>query len=141
MSRPLTASDRSRLIKLARSLPKGSGERRAILAGLKHAYGRDREDEALKLGLKFGAIPDVRFFNVQGYIWTYKELSDNLVRLGNTTDPAFSEGDRQDLVDEIKRGLKALRAMKAEEQVSHLKKVVETVDHWVPHVEKLLRMY
>ena len=34
MSRSLTASDRSALIKLASSLPKGSPERRTILAGL-----------------------------------------------------------------------------------------------------------
>lgn len=35
MSRTLTASDRSTLIRLASTLPKGSEERRAILAGLK----------------------------------------------------------------------------------------------------------
>ena len=34
MSRKLTASDRSALIKLATTLPKGSPERKAILAGL-----------------------------------------------------------------------------------------------------------
>lgn len=35
MSKPLTASDRATLVKLAGSLPKGSPEKRAILAGLK----------------------------------------------------------------------------------------------------------
>ena len=35
MPRKLTASDRKNLIKLASSLPKGSPERKAILAGLK----------------------------------------------------------------------------------------------------------
>jgi len=34
MSRKLTASDRKALIKMASTLPVGSGERRAILAGL-----------------------------------------------------------------------------------------------------------
>lgn len=34
MSRKLTASDRSRLIRLASTLPKGSSERKAILVGL-----------------------------------------------------------------------------------------------------------
>ena len=34
MSRPLTAADRSALIKLASTLPKGSPERKTILAGL-----------------------------------------------------------------------------------------------------------
>ena len=34
MSRTLTASDRSRLIRLASTLPKGSEERKAILSGL-----------------------------------------------------------------------------------------------------------
>jgi|SaaInlV_200m_DNA_4_1039719.scaffolds.fasta_scaffold24874_2 hypothetical protein len=37
MSKSLTASDRSALIKLAHSLEKGSDERKAILAGLKKA--------------------------------------------------------------------------------------------------------
>ena len=37
MSRTLTASDRKSLIRLAASLPKGSEDRRAILAGLKTA--------------------------------------------------------------------------------------------------------
>lgn len=34
MSRSLTASDRSRLIRLASTMPVGSTERKAILAGL-----------------------------------------------------------------------------------------------------------
>ena len=44
MSRTLTAQDRSALIRLASSLPKGSGERRAILAGLSSvaAYVSDK---------------------------------------------------------------------------------------------------
>ena len=37
MSRSLTASDRKNLIRLASTMPKGSQERRAILAGLKKA--------------------------------------------------------------------------------------------------------
>ena len=37
MSRPLTASDRHSLIRLASTMPAGSAERRAILAGLKKA--------------------------------------------------------------------------------------------------------
>jgi hypothetical protein len=41
MSRSLTASDRSSLIRLASSLPAGSAERRAILAGL-HLQGADK---------------------------------------------------------------------------------------------------
>lgn len=41
MPRPLTASDRKALIRLASGLPKGSEERRAILAGLKSAASWD----------------------------------------------------------------------------------------------------
>lgn len=41
MSRTLTASDRSALIKLASTLPVGSDERKAILAGLGKFAGRD----------------------------------------------------------------------------------------------------
>jgi hypothetical protein len=42
MSRPLTASDRSALIRLASTLPVGSSERRAILAGLGGASGSSK---------------------------------------------------------------------------------------------------
>lgn len=41
MPRSLTASDRSSLIKLASSLPKGSPERKAILAGLSKTSAED----------------------------------------------------------------------------------------------------
>ena len=44
MARTLTSSDRKGLIRLASSLPKGSVERRAILAGLKKAF-TSRDDE------------------------------------------------------------------------------------------------
>ncbi len=44
MARNLTASDRSSLIRLASTMPAGSVERRAILAGLKKAY-TSRDDE------------------------------------------------------------------------------------------------
>jgi hypothetical protein len=39
MSRTLTAQDRASLIKLASDLPKGSPERKAILAGLAKVAG------------------------------------------------------------------------------------------------------
>ena len=40
MSRSLTASDRASLVKLASSLPSGSAERKAILAGLSKTQGK-----------------------------------------------------------------------------------------------------
>lgn len=43
MLQKLTASDRRSLIKLASSLPKGSGERQAILAGLKKSAANPRQ--------------------------------------------------------------------------------------------------
>lgn len=42
MSRTLTAADRSALIRLASTLPAGSAERKAILAGLQKQAGPDR---------------------------------------------------------------------------------------------------
>ena len=42
MPRSLTASDRRRLVRLASTMAKGSGERRAILAGLKKAARNDK---------------------------------------------------------------------------------------------------
>ena len=50
--RNLTASDRSALIKLAASLPKGSPERRAILAGWQAAGARNAWDDNPYLGDK-----------------------------------------------------------------------------------------
>jgi hypothetical protein len=44
----ITASDRRSLIRLAHSLPTGSEERRAILAGLKEAYGAPSMEEDLE---------------------------------------------------------------------------------------------
>ena len=50
MSRTLTSSDRNRLIRLASTLPKGSAERRSLLASIKVAYslnaGRVKLDDA-----------------------------------------------------------------------------------------------
>ena len=51
MSRTLTAQDRSSLIRLASDLPKGSPERKAILAGLKKAsYMTSDLEEAARRG-------------------------------------------------------------------------------------------
>jgi hypothetical protein len=44
MSRTLTAQDRASLIKLASSLPSGSPERKAILAGLKNGVRESTQD-------------------------------------------------------------------------------------------------
>jgi hypothetical protein len=44
MSRTLTASDRTRLIKLASELPVGDATRKAILVGIKAASWQDYED-------------------------------------------------------------------------------------------------
>ena len=52
MSRTLTASDRSSLIRLASSLPVGSAERKAILAGLSKVAMEHASPEALKTYLK-----------------------------------------------------------------------------------------
>jgi hypothetical protein len=52
MPKRLTASDRSSLIRLASGLPKGSEERKAILAGLKKVGMEHASPEALKKYLK-----------------------------------------------------------------------------------------
>ena len=61
MSRTLTASDRSALIKLASTLPKGSPERKAILAGLgKKADSLDSLEEYLEKDIEkcvYGIMP------------------------------------------------------------------------------------
>ena len=54
MSRSLTASDRSNLIRLASSLPVGSAERKAILAGL-HLQGADKSIDKSARGSRTAA--------------------------------------------------------------------------------------
>ena len=76
----LTASDRKRLLKLATSLPKGSPERRAILAGLKKAlYLPSNPDviEHLNKALR-RELTVVNQYMVQHALcdnWGYKKLS------------------------------------------------------------------
>lgn len=87
MSRTLTAADRSRLIRLASSLPKGSDERRAILAGLKSAYSKPETTSTFRLS---GAQieKDVRAagqhtsehidkYDFKKLLWNPVEVSDN----------------------------------------------------------------
>ena len=73
MSRSLTASDRSSLIRLASSLPKGSPERKAILAGLKS-----------KRRPRVADLPDAPM----GYEW--KDVSDEW---GDTAFTLYSHDD------------------------------------------------
>ena len=49
MPRKITASDRKNLIRLASQMEKGSPERKAILAGLKSAYGDEKPVEPLNI--------------------------------------------------------------------------------------------
>jgi len=81
MAKTLTASDRTALIRLASSLPAGSHERRAILAGLsKSAFGgtkmagRDPHEEARAMidDWKKGLRP---LFSSKNFEWTDKYLA------------------------------------------------------------------
>ena len=82
MAKTLTASDRTALIRLASSLPAGSHERRAILAGLsKSAFGgtkmagRDPHEEARAMidDWKKGLRP---LFSSKNFEWTDKYLEE-----------------------------------------------------------------
>ena len=71
----LTASDRSALIRLAASLPKGSEERRAILAGLSKSAAPTADD--WELYAKPGVGDAVRILNAalaEGYRFLDKRL-------------------------------------------------------------------
>ena len=61
MSRTLTASDRSALIRLASSMPVGSADRRAILAGLGLGISRDLQYKLEELGAAFFRKSSVYF--------------------------------------------------------------------------------
>ena len=70
MSRSLTASDRSSLIKLASDLPPGSAERKAILAGLKKA----------------GSLVKVIVYGGKAYDYTAEEIQEMLKAPGVLAD-------------------------------------------------------
>ena len=70
MSRSLNASDRSSLIKLASDLPKGSPERKAILAGLKKA----------------GSLVKVIVYGGKAYDYTAEEIQEMLKAPGVLAD-------------------------------------------------------
>lgn len=68
MAHLLTASDRSHLIRQASALPKGSSERRAILAALKAAREKEIAPEVLALkGKTFEVSVNVKM-NVKGVV-------------------------------------------------------------------------
>ena len=72
MSRKLTASDRKSLIRLASKMEKGSPERKAILAGLKYAYGDERPVEPINITAWVDVAPGKR--PSRGGQWRKKSL-------------------------------------------------------------------
>ena len=93
MSRTLTASDRSSLIRLASTLPVGSPERKAILAGLAQTKvaAADLVDETYR------AVRD-RWFKFNATMLTFlqgqlKKFSVALKKMGYTLDVAGSYVD------------------------------------------------
>lgn len=82
MPRSLTAQDRSRLIKLASSLPPGSAERKAILGGLKSLDHKEASQSSPLDGMR------VRVVGMPG-----KGLKDgNVYTLKKNLKPAGSVG-------------------------------------------------
>jgi hypothetical protein len=79
----LTASDRSSLIRLASSLPVGSPERKAILAGLK-VLEKEERSSIKKKAKSLADLPDAPM----GYEW--KDVSDEW---GDTAFTLYSHGD------------------------------------------------
>ena len=75
MSRTLTAADRSRLIRLASTMPVGSAERRAILAGLSKSAAHPFPDGVLTKA-EYSRLPDPRDwkgYTFYGYYqWDYE---------------------------------------------------------------------
>ena len=85
MSRKLTASDRSALIKLASTLPAGSEERRAILSHLKKGMNfkridRDMINAAKEMGSLMAGRPDVAIKIRDALGDPYKESARALFR-------------------------------------------------------------
>ena len=96
MARTLTSSDRSALIRLAASLPKGSEERRAILAGLKTAGGDYLEDYVDFLAKQFPQLEDTA---AAGYLGRLKDGKVLLLYAEGGKVNLIVEGDR--LRDEV----------------------------------------
>ncbi len=73
MSRSLTAQDRSSLIRLASSLPAGSAERKAILAGLSKSAGSKELD--LLEGSELADYEEVTLRRVKRFKWQVFSLN------------------------------------------------------------------
>jgi hypothetical protein len=146
MSKPLTASARSSLIRLASELPKGSDERRAILAGLTPSQDKaasSRERDAHIVGNRIEALSSTLgfHFDFRKYQRVAQSLGENLVRLSETTEPGFDDGDRRELVEEVEADLTMLRRMKGMSYASSVMEGMEALESWVKNVEEILRKY
>jgi len=123
MSRKLTASDRKNLIRLASTLPKGSQERRAILANLSGAFYLDRDRYRSPFGIG-KEIFESMLSQDTDKIWikdnqgrlTEKEIGERALKgslgsyLQNVADRFWEEGDSpewiaeyEELVDEAEK--------------------------------------
>lgn len=97
MSKILTASDRSALIKLASTLPKGSGERRAILAGLRVAGGGPKWEKATdKLIQEFEGLVGKGMTQMQKAL--VKPTAKLFTQLAKDTNHEFKHGATADSV-------------------------------------------
>jgi len=121
----LTATDRSALIRLASSLPKGGEERKAILSGLKVAAVPGASKKA-------GLEGDVLYLLSRGNNtpWTTDEIWAQLNRdeLGIDTPALFNElvsGDLGDAYWDSIEGRRALRLFDSPPGIDRLKRTLE----------------
>jgi len=110
MPRHLTASDRKSLIRLASSLPQGSSQRRAILAGLKKTSaeewtGSDRD--RVKVSLEPYRMPPI--WEGEVTIAEAKKMDEHLGNLHQ-----MAENRQLDRVLSIDEEIEALKREKAE---------------------------
>ena len=107
MARTLTASDRKSLIKLASTLPKGSPERKAILAGLADSASRGtfKKDVLAALPSLKGEVEDAVKAFAKAQVESWDSSSD-------ATDEETRAEDLEAWFDELDMAVDAIKAWK-----------------------------
>ena len=130
----MVSKNRSSLIRLASTLPKGSEERRAILAGLKRAFDEAKFDRELtRLMAKhmvYAELDDVHdeeraFIDAIGMAEDMAREKEEGTRYA-APKTAFNKENPSDLLSQLVKVLKKYELIDAASRVNGIAKVVQT---------------
>lgn len=144
MPKALTASDRSALIRLASTLPAGSGERRAILAGLKQARAPRENQTAGRLSADMRKREDeIEFLSSAGgkVLKTYRSVWMEAARLAETYEGSPSyfpdhdwgvEQDQWEITNQL-----GMRAAALRQTAQRLRQLVDELESFAAQAKKV----